>query len=183
MGGTAMTKQEKGPRERKQNWNWRIWSGFLLAVAAVPGYLLVLARFPITRNVPWASWLMFAAAGWLLWAGVRRAFASPEEYRGRIAGPILAVLSLGAAGLFGYATLYASRQLPVAAGAPTVGGKAPEFTLADTNGKMVALSNLLSERDASNGREKTTRGAGGFLPGILVTVLQLRVTGYRGESE
>jgi hypothetical protein len=133
------------PGERKRKWNWRIWLGFLLAVAAVPGYFLFFARFPITRNVPWASWLMFAAAGRLLWVGVRRAFVSPEVYRGRIAGPILAVLSLGATGLFGYATLYASRQLPVAAGAPRVGDKAPEFTLSDTSGNMVALSTLLSE--------------------------------------
>ena len=140
-----MIEQEKAPRERKRKWNWRIWTGFLLALATVPGYLLFFARFPITRNVPWASWLMFAAAGWLLWAGVRRAFVSPKAYRGKIAGPILAVLSFGAAGLFGYATLYASRQLPTALGAPAVGDKAPGFTLADTSGKMLALSTLLSE--------------------------------------
>jgi len=143
MHGKAMTELGKTPGERK--WNWRIWSGFLLAVAAVPGYFLFFARFPITRNVPWASWLMFAAAGWLLSVGVRRAFASPEVYRGRIAGPILAALTLGAASLFGYATLYASRQLPVAVDAPGVGDKAPEFALADMGGKMVALSALLSE--------------------------------------
>ena len=139
-----MTKSEEAPWERKRKWNWRIWCGFLLALATVPCYLLFLVRFPITRNLPWASWLMFAAAGWLLWTGIRRAFASPEIYRGKIAGSTLAVLSLGAAGLFAYATLYASRQLPPAAGAPRVGDKAPEFTLADTGGKMVALSTLLS---------------------------------------
>ena len=145
MTGETMIKKEVVSGEPKRKWNWRIWLGFLLAVAAVPGYFLFFAKFPITRNVPWVSWLMFAGAGWLLWAGLRRAFASPELVRGRIAGPILAVLSLGAAGLFGYATLYASRQLPVAAGAPRVEDKAPEFTLADTSGKMVALSTLLSE--------------------------------------
>jgi hypothetical protein len=37
MRGKAMIKQEEAPGERKQKWNWRIWSGFLLAVAAVPG--------------------------------------------------------------------------------------------------------------------------------------------------
>lgn len=145
MGGEPMANQEETTAERKRKWNWRIWSGFLLGVAAVPGYFLFFAKFPITRNVPWASWLMFAGAGWLLWAGLRRAFASPELVRGRIAGPILAVLSLGAAGLFGYETLYASRQLPAAAAAPGVGDRAPEFMLADTSGKMVALSTLLSE--------------------------------------
>jgi hypothetical protein len=145
MRGEAMVEQEETSAERKREWNWRIWSGFLLAVAAVPGYFLFFAKFPITRNVPWVSWLMFAGAAWLLWAGVRRAFASPELVRGRIAGPILAVLSLGAAGLFGWVTLYASRQLPVAAAAPRVGDQAPAFTLSDTTGKMVALSALLSE--------------------------------------
>jgi hypothetical protein len=140
-----MLEQEVALGEPKRNWNWRIWMGFFLALVAIPGYLLFFGRFPITRDVPWASWLMFAAAGWLLWTGLQSAFTKPEAYRGRIVGPILAVLSLGAAGLFAYATLYASRQLPAAAGAPAVGTKAPEFALADTSGRMVALSTLLSE--------------------------------------
>ena len=139
-----MTNQERAT-QAKRKWNWRIWSGFLLALAVIPGYLLIFARFPITRNVPWASWLMFAAAGGLLWAGVSRAFTNPGVYRGKMVGPILALLSLGVVGLFAYATLYASRQLPVAADAPAVGDKAPEFVLADTSGRMVALSMLLSE--------------------------------------
>ena len=73
------------------------------------------------------------------------AFASSGVYRGKITGPILAVLSVAAAGFFGYATLYASRQLPTALAAPRVGEKAPEFTLADTSGRMVSLSTLLAE--------------------------------------
>jgi len=144
MRDKTMTNQ-KAPGDGKRKWNWQIWAGFLLAVAAVPSYLLFFARFPITRNVPWASWLMFAAAGGLLVAGVHSAFANPEMYRGRIVGLILAVLSLGAVGVFAYATLYASRQLPVAGCAPAVGDKAPEFALADTSGRIVALSMLLSE--------------------------------------
>ena len=139
-----MNYQERA-RGVKRAWNWQIWTGFLLALAVIPVYFVFFAKYPITRDVPWASWVMFAVAGWLLWTGVRRAFASSGVYRGKIAGPILAVLSLGAAVFFGYATLYASRQLPVAAGAPRVGDKAPEFVLADTSGKMVALSMLLSE--------------------------------------
>ena len=137
--------KEKASTPAKRRWNWRIWTGLLLALAAIPGYFLFFARFPVTRDVPWVSWLMFALAIWLLWMGVGRAFANSGVYRGKIAGPIVAVLSLGAAGFFGYATLYASRQLPPSAGAPRVGEKAPEFTLADTNGNMVALSTLFSQ--------------------------------------
>ena len=140
-----MNTQDEPLAAPKRTWNWRIWAGFLLAVAALPSYVALFARFPITRNVPWTSWLMFAAAAWLLWVGLRRAFGSPDAYRGKIAGPILAVLSFGVAAFFGYATLYASRQLPRSVGAPRIGAKAPEFALADTSGKMVALSTLLSE--------------------------------------
>lgn len=138
-----MNRQEKASVTKR--WNWRIWTGFLLALTAIPGYFLFFARFPVTRDMPWASWLMFALGGWLLWAGARRAFASSAVHRGKIAGPILAVLSFAAAVFFGYATLYVSRQLPAAAGAPKVGEKAPEFTLTDSSRNMVAMSTLLSE--------------------------------------
>ena len=140
-----MVIQENAPSFAKRAWNWQIWTGFLLALAVIPVYFVFFAKYPTTRDVPWVSWLMFAISTWLLWTGIRRAFASSKVYRGRITGPILAVLSLGAAVFFGYATLYASRQLPAAAGAPRVGEKAPEFTLADTSGNMVAMSTLLSE--------------------------------------
>ena len=140
-----MKIQEKMLALPKRKWNWRIWAGFLLALAAIPSYIALFVRFPVTRNVPWMSWLMFAAAAWLLWVGVSRAFRTPDIYRGKIMGPILAVLSLGVGVFFGYATLYASRQVPRSMGGPRVGAKAPEFTLADTSGKMVVLSKLLSE--------------------------------------
>src|SRR5215469_13338383 len=140
-----MNRQEKALPPVKQQWNWQIWAGFLLALAATPAYFLLFARFPVTRDMPWASWLMFAMAAWLFWAGLGRAFAGSGRYRGKVAGLVLAVLSLGVAVFFGYATLYASRKLPTAAGAPRVGDKAPEFTLADTSGNVVAMSTLLSE--------------------------------------
>jgi len=158
----AMNQQEKTPDLPKAHWNWRIWAGFLIAVATIPGYFALFSRFPITRNVPWPSWLMFAVAGWLLWAGVRKAFGRRELYRGRIVGPIFGVLSLAAAALFGYATLYASRQLPPSVGAPKIGTKAPEFTLADTSGKMAALSTLLSEPMPG------TEGSGARPRGVLL---------------
>jgi hypothetical protein len=51
---------------RKRYWNWRIWAGFLVAVAAVLSYGTIFIRFPVTRNVPWVNWLLFAGAIWLL---------------------------------------------------------------------------------------------------------------------
>ena len=80
----------------------------------------------------------------MLASGVRRAFRQPEEYRGKIVGPILGVLGLAAAGLFCFAVFYGSKQIPVPAAAPRVGGKAPDFALVDTNNKETSLSSLLS---------------------------------------
>jgi hypothetical protein len=140
-----MNTQEKASVIPKRNWNWQIWAGFLVAMVAFVSYFTFFTRFPITRNVPWANWLLFASAAWLLWGGLRRALQKPETYRGKIAGPILAVLSLAAAGFFGWATLFASRGLPLSTGAPRVGAKAPEFAMADTSGNMVTLSALLSD--------------------------------------
>src|SRR5215207_7525799 len=104
-------------------------AGFLVCVVAFLSYFLFFAQFPVTRDVPWASWLLFAAGLGLLGAGILRAFRAPERYRGRIAGPILGALSLAIVGLFLFSTTSFSRRLPESADAPKVGQKAPDFTL------------------------------------------------------
>src|SRR5215475_1439111 len=124
----------------KKKRNWRIWVGFLISLSVIPAYAGLFSRYPVTRNVPWASWLMVVLALWLLWTGVRRAYTNSQEYRGKILGTVFGVLALLIAALFGLGTMYFSRQLPASAGAPQIGAKAPEFTLPDANGKMVSLS-------------------------------------------
>jgi hypothetical protein len=126
-------------------------AGFLVCAVAFVSYFLVFVQFPVTRDVPWASWLIFAFGLALVGAGVRRAFRQPEVYRGRVMGPVLGVLSLAAVGFFLFATLSMSRQLPAAAGAPKVGEKAPDFTLPDSQGRMVRLSDLLAQPNAKSG--------------------------------
>jgi hypothetical protein len=44
--------------------------------------------------------------------------------------------------IFGF---FSARKLPASAGAPQVGQKAPDFTLTDTTGKQVSLSQILAE--------------------------------------
>jgi len=128
----------------KRRWNIRLWLGFIIIFIGAASYIPLFAQFPITRDFPWANLLLFAAGGFLLVAGLVRAFRSPEFYRGKVFGPILSVLGCAVIGLFCYGLLYKARQLPASAGAPRSGQKAPEFSVADQNGNQVALEKLLS---------------------------------------
>lgn len=128
----------------KRRWNIWAWVGLGLAIAAVVSYITFFDRFPITRDRPWVSWLMFAAAGFMIYVGLRRAYVQPDLYRGKVSGPILAVLSLAICGFFLYGTLHFSRQLPASKGAPRVGERAPDFTLLDEEGNPVSLASLLT---------------------------------------
>ena len=130
--------------DAKRRWNWRIWTAFLLTLAAIGSYVVFFIRYPITRDVPWVPFLLFAVALILLISGLRKAFGEPLAYRGKIAGPILAVLSVGLMVFFAFGTLYASKQLPASKQAPKLGEKAPDFSLPDTHGKVFTLADLLS---------------------------------------
>ena len=122
-------------------WNWRLWIGFGLSLAALAVYILL---FETTRAVFWPSLALFVVAAAILIAGLRRSSREPQLYRGKIAGPILAVLSLVIFGLFGFASYEVHKAFPAAANAPKVGQRAPEFALADTSGKSFSLAQLLS---------------------------------------
>jgi hypothetical protein len=124
--------------------NWSIWAGFLLSVVAAASYFFLFARFPTTRDVPWVAFLLFGLAAGLLGLGLRRAFVNHHVYRGKAAGPVLAVASIAIFGLFSFAIFVAAKRLPASQGGSHVGQKAPEFRLEDTAGRLVALSDLLS---------------------------------------
>lgn len=128
----------------KRSWNLLLWVGFLLTIAAFLSYVLFFYRYPITRDVPWVNWILFAAAMALLFVGLRRAFRQPQLYRGKVLGSILAALSLLVLGFFAATIFYFSNQLPQSAAAPRVGSQAPAFTLTDTRGNSVTLASLLS---------------------------------------
>lgn len=127
----------------KKRWNWSVWLGFLFVLAGLLSYPFF-ARFPITRDFPWASLLLFCFGGILLLAGLVRAFGRPQLYRGKIFASIFAVLSLCIFALFAYSVFYELRQVPASTGAPHIGQKAPEFILPDRNDKPMALADLVS---------------------------------------
>jgi hypothetical protein len=126
----------------KRGWNLPIWFGFLLVVAGFFSYP-VFVQLPATRDIPWVDFVLFAAGLVLLAIGLKRAFRQPAIYRGKIFGPILAALGMLVVGFFSYVIFYELRQVPASTGAPRVGQKAPEFTLADQDDRQVSLADLL----------------------------------------
>ena len=129
-----------------RRFNWPLWVGFLLTFAAFLSYFFVFVWFPVTRDFPWANLLLFLIAAVLVVAGIRRGFASdrPHPTRSKIVTSIVALLSFGVIALFIFSIFIAARWLPASKGAPQVGQKAPEFSLQDTSGKQVSLTELLS---------------------------------------
>ncbi|HEY4817716.1 MAG TPA: hypothetical protein VIH67_09830 [Candidatus Acidoferrum sp.] len=130
-----------GPKRRR---NAPLWLGFLIALFAFLSYIPIFAKYPSTRDMPWPNFLLFALALVFLFVGLRRAFAQPNLYRGRIAGPILTTLSVAALLFFCLSIFSLGKHLPPSTQAPKVGQKAPDFALSDTNGATVTLASLLS---------------------------------------
>ena len=131
-------------RALKPRPNAPLWLGFLIAVFAFLSYVPIFAKYPGTRDMPWANFLLFALALVLLFVGLRRAFGQSSLYRGKIAGPILTTLSVAALALFCLFTFSLGKHLPASTQAPKVGQKAPDFALSDNEGANVTLSSLLS---------------------------------------
>jgi len=124
--------------------NWVIWAGFLLSLFALLSYPFLFVRWPATRDFPWANLLLFALAVVLVFLGVLRAFGPDRRALAKIMSSLLAVLSVAILGLFLFTVFVVSRWLPPAPGAPQLGQQAPAFSLADSTGKTVSLSELLA---------------------------------------
>ena len=152
-----------------KKFNWQIWVGFLLSLFAFLSYPLFFAGFAVTRDFPWANLLLFAVAVALIVLGVRRAWTGrkpdvdrgPRFYARRIVSAALATLTVVVLGFFIFTVFIWARLMPAAHGAPRVGQLAPDFTLADTTGRRVSLSELLAPPiDANTGTAGTgTAGA------------------------
>ena len=127
----------------KRSWNVLNWAGFAIVLFAVVSYIPLFALFPATRDIPWANYLLFLTGGALLAVGIRRAFRDSAHYRGKISGPILAVVSTLLFAFFLVSVTYFSKQIPPAGTALAVGQKAPVFVLTDTAGKQVSSADLL----------------------------------------
>lgn len=124
--------------------NWPLWSGVLLTLFASLSYPLIFVQWPLTRDTPWVNLLLMALALVLLIVGTKRAFGPGRRLLPKIVASLVSVLSVLMIGVFIFSILIFARWMPASAGAPKVGQKAHEFTLSDTNGKQVSLTELLS---------------------------------------
>jgi hypothetical protein len=123
--------------------NWPLWAGVLLLVAGLLSNALFFVSFPGQQFAPWLNLALFVVSAILFIVGLRRATAQPQVYRGKIAGWIFTIVSVLLLG-FTVFVFFAARALPASAASPQVGQKAPEFTLADTNGQIISLAQLLA---------------------------------------
>lgn len=118
----------------------------------VLSYLPYFLKIPVNGTFTWLNLLLPAAALAFLLVGLKRAFVQRQEYSGRISGSVLAGVALLLLSFSAFAT-YHARDLPASAGAPRVGQKAPDFTLNDTSGTPISLSELLATPiDAASGK-------------------------------
>jgi len=125
--------------------NWQIWVGFLLSLVAAFSYPFLFVRWAVTREFPWANLILFAIALVFLFLGLRRAFQPGNRIVSKIFSSLAAAVGvLLLAGLL-FMIFVMGKWLPASTGAPQVGQKAPDFTLADPNNKPVTLTQLLTE--------------------------------------
>ncbi len=125
--------------------NRALFDGTVLMVLAILSNFPVLyaLNFPGQGLLSWIILALPAISVVFFIVALKRAFGQPEMYRGKILGSILGVLSVllfaGSILLFQHC-----KDLPKSAAAPQVGQKAPDFTLNDTGGKPVSLSQMLA---------------------------------------
>ncbi len=137
-----------------RGWNLLPLGGFVVVVGAFLSYYLFFAQFPATRDVPWLNLLLFALGLIVLGAGVRRAFAPPGRWFGKISASLLSVLSVLILSFFSFHIFSFSAQLPASAGAPKVGEPAPDFTLPDANNQPVKLSDAVADLGTEPGKDR-----------------------------
>jgi hypothetical protein len=133
--------------------NGALWAGFLLMLLAVLSNGLFFIGVPGQKALPWLSLLLSVVALIFVVLALKRVFGQPEIYRGKIAAVVVSVFSFALFGL-GLIAFYSGRQIPPVMGAPRVGEKVPDFNLADSDGKPVSLSQLLSGPAAGNPHPK-----------------------------
>jgi hypothetical protein len=131
---------------RGRGFNWQILIGFVLSLFAFASVPLVFSQWSVSTDYRWLSVGLFVIAAIFLVIGLRRAFSSGRGKFSKIVASAFTLLSAAVFGLFIFLAFFMATSLPTSAGAPQVGQKAHDFTLADSTGKQVSLSETLSKQ-------------------------------------
>jgi hypothetical protein len=140
------------PETPQRRRNTMVWLGLAFMALTVLGTIPPSYRFAPAALLNWISLLSPFAAVACFVVALRRAFAQPAIYRGKVTASVLGALALlllaGAVFLFIHA-----RDVPPSPSAPKVGQKAPAFVLVNTSGQNISLNQLLSlPIDSSTGK-------------------------------
>ena len=119
------------------------WMGLLLTVLGALSNGLPFIGFPAVP-VPWISLLLSLIGFVVVLLGLWRTFGQSTVYKGKLSGIIAAALSfLFMAGCIAY--FWSARHIPgESAAALRVGQRVPDFTLPDSTGHPVSLTQLFS---------------------------------------
>jgi len=119
------------------------WMGLLLTLLGALSNGLPFVGFP-AAPVPWISLLLLLIGFVVVLLGLWRAFGQSTVYKGKLSGSIAAafcLLFLAVAIVF----FWDVRHIPAeSAAAPQVGQLVPDFTLWDSEGHSVSLTQLFS---------------------------------------
>ena len=131
----------------KRRVNSALWLGLFLILLAIGSNLFYFLHIP-SALLPWVNVALPFVALLVLLLGVVRAFGQPQLYRGKILGTSLLLLSLLlCAGSVAF--LIGARHIPRSAGAPQVGQRVPDFTLPDSTGQPISLTELFAATPAA----------------------------------
>jgi hypothetical protein len=131
-----------------------LWLGLVVCLVGALSNVFYFLNPPVQAALPWINLLMPIGGLAIVVFGLWRAYARPEGYGGRVLGPVFAIVCLILAGGSTVGFLHA-RDVPASARAPRVGQKAPDFTLADSEGRTVSLSQLLASSGEKLGPPKS----------------------------
>ena len=124
--------------------DWPLWLALPLSLVAFFSYPFFFVRFPVTRDVPWATFLLFVVSDMLAAYGLLGAFRSGRT-KTKISAVVVTLLSALVFTFFLFGFFVFAKQLPTSAKAPRVGQPAPDFSLPDTTGQTVSLADLRSK--------------------------------------
>lgn len=131
-----------------------LWLGLVVCLVGALSNVFYFLNPPVQVALPWINLLMPIGGLAIVVFGLWRAYARPEDCGGRVLGPVFAIVCLVLAGgsTLGF---FHARDVPGSARAPRVGQKAPDFPLADSEGRMVSLSQLLAGSGEKAGPPKS----------------------------